>query len=70
MAGFDERANRPKPHRALQHEYDDKYSDGLDYSIGAGTLNATPTLNQEQHNPKSSKKLRGKCGLIFKEPLY
>ncbi len=69
MAGFDERANRPKPHRELQYEYDDKYSDGLDYSM-AGTLNARPTLNQEQHHPKSSKKLRGTHGVIFKEPLY
>ena len=68
--GTDERANRPKPNRELQHEYDDKYSDGLDYSM-AGSLNARPDVNQEQHDPKkASKKLRGTHGVIFKEPLY
>lgn len=70
MAGFDERANVPKPHRKLQYEYEDLYSDDLDYSM-AGSLNATPNLNQEQHDPKkASKKLRGTHGVIFKEPLY
>lgn len=68
--GIDERANVPKPHRKLQYENEDLYSDDLDYSM-AGSLNAHPRVNQEQHNPKpASKKLRGKLGVIFKEPLY
>lgn len=68
--GISERANRPNPHRKLQNEYESLYSDDLDYSV-AGTLNAHPRMNEEQHNPKSArKKLRGTHGVIFKEPLY
>ena len=71
MAGFDERANVPVPRRRYgEADYEKPYSDELDHSM-AGSLNAHPRVNQEQHNPKTFRRnLRGKTGLIFKEPLY
>ncbi len=76
--GVSEVNNRPVPRRKnhgddvyIGGKYEKEYSDELDYSIGSTSLNAHPRLNLHQHNPKKfSRKLRGKTGLIFKEPLY
>lgn len=70
--GISEVNNRPVPRRKYDDaEYEKPYSDDLDHSIGGTSLNAKPRMNESQHNPKKfSKKLRGKTGLIFKEPLY
>ena len=42
----------------------------MDWPIGGTTLNAHPRMEVDQQIPtKSSAALRGKTGLIFKEPL-
>ena len=70
--GIDERANVPVPRRRYgEAEYGKDYSDELDHSIGSTSLNARVRMNEDQQHPKTfTRKLRGKTGLIFKEPLY
>lgn len=64
-----EQANRPKGHPRL--EYGKEYSKGLDYAIGATSLNSVVRMSEEEQHPtKFGSELRGETGLIFKEPLY
>ena len=75
----DERYNVPKRRKMHygddgyiggDHEYTKPYSDELDHSIGATSLNAHPRLNKKQHKPQTfGSEERGNAGLIFKEPL-
>jgi hypothetical protein len=57
--------------RGNRLRYEGEYSDGTDYTIGH-TLNSKGRMDENQHGDKSRKasaKLRGKTGLIVKEPL-
>lgn len=74
--GIFEPVNRaPNRGSKLRHQGDElgvtvESSSGMDYSIGATTLNSHPRMDEdEQIPPKSGAKLRGETGLIFKEPL-
>jgi hypothetical protein len=76
--GMDERSNRaPSRGSRLRYSGDElgnkpEYSDNMDFAIGATTLNSRPDMDENQQGDKSTKAgsdLRGKTGLIHKEPL-
>ena len=73
--GRDDNFNMPAQRgRKLRYMGDEQgkkpeYSDDLDYTQ-AGPLHRRTRMSEDQHNPKkASRALRGRTGLIFKEPL-